>query len=106
MKQASDDDSVVESLSLLFLFGKLKNQYNFWHVIDHFHINFDYNVFTHANHPNDLKHFKENSVKALCFQTEVTLTVEVFHNSKTLSWAFHKEPVRRLLGLTNEPVQE
>ena len=33
-----DDDSVVESLSLLFLFGKLKNQYNFWHVIDHFHI--------------------------------------------------------------------
>ena len=48
-----DDDSVVESLSLLFLFGKLKNQYNFWHVIDHFHINFDYNVFTHANHPND-----------------------------------------------------
>ena len=56
----------------------------------------------------NMKHFKENSVKALCFQTEVTLTVEVFYNSKTLSWAFHKEPVRRLLGLTltNEPVQE
>ena len=39
-----------------------------------------------------MKHFEENSVKALCFQPEVTLTVEVFYNSKTFSWALHKAP--------------